>query len=142
MTGGAVESILAQLLKLSADERKTLLPLVVASVAAYALSVLLLKRSVLTEKIARRRLHLTREYTTDPLETFFAAEVMNHDPVLLRDSDRIVDVLSVTRHAHLYPVLDSGDRLVGVTTRRALMECDARAGRGCDERAVGHQLSG
>lgn len=53
-----------------------LLPLVVASVSAYALSVLLLKRSVLTEKIARRRLHLTRGYTTDPLETFFAHEVM------------------------------------------------------------------
>jgi H+/Cl- antiporter ClcA len=53
-----------------------LLPLVVASVSAYAVSVLLLKRSVLTEKIARRRLHLTREYTTDPLETFFVHEVM------------------------------------------------------------------
>jgi H+/Cl- antiporter ClcA/CBS domain-containing protein len=117
-----------------------LLPLVVASVAAYALSVLLLKRSVLTEKIARRRLHLTREYTTDPLETFFAAEVMNHDPVLLRDSDRIVDVLSVTRYAHLYPVLDSGDRLVGVTTRRALMECDAaRVGAATSApRAISH----
>ena len=92
---------------------------------AYALSALLLKRSVLTEKIARRRLHLTREYTTDPLESFFAREVMNHEPVLLRESDRIVDVLSVTRYAHLYPVLDEDDRLVGVTTRRALMECDA-----------------
>lgn len=57
-----------------------LLPLVVASVSAYALSVLLLKRSVLTEKIARRRLHLTREYTTDPLETFFVHEVMTPGP--------------------------------------------------------------
>jgi hypothetical protein len=45
-------------------------------VSAYALSALILKRSVLTEKIARRGLHLTREYTTDPLETFFAREVM------------------------------------------------------------------
>jgi CBS domain-containing protein len=35
---------------------------------------------VLTEKIARRRLHLTREYTTDPLEAFFAEEVMTNDP--------------------------------------------------------------
>jgi CBS domain-containing protein len=95
-----------------------LLPLVVASVAAYALSVLLLKRSVLTEKIARRRLRLTREYTTDPLETFVAAEVMNHDPVLLLDSDR----------------------LVGVTTRRALMECDAaRVGAATSApRAISH----
>jgi H+/Cl- antiporter ClcA len=57
-----------------------LLPLVVASVSAYALSALLLKRSVLTEKIARRRLHLTREYTTDPLETFFVHEVMTAGP--------------------------------------------------------------
>lgn len=50
--------------------------LLVASVSAYAVSVLFLKRSVLTEKVARRGLHLTREYSTDPLETFFAREVM------------------------------------------------------------------
>ncbi|HEX3782698.1 MAG TPA: chloride channel protein [Pseudonocardiaceae bacterium] len=100
-----------------------LLPLVVASVSAYALSVLLLKRSVLTEKIARRRLHLTREYTTDPLETFFVNEVMNHDPVLLHDTDRILTILAKTRYATLYPVLDAYDNLVGVTTRKALMEC-------------------
>lgn len=55
----------------------TVLPLLIASTAAYALSVLVLKRSVLTEKIARRGLHLTREYSTDPLETFFAKDVMH-----------------------------------------------------------------
>jgi chloride channel protein, CIC family len=54
----------------------SLLALLVASVSAYALSALVLKRSVLTEKVARHGLHLTREYTTDPLETFFAREVM------------------------------------------------------------------
>ncbi|WP_236655472.1 chloride channel protein [Streptacidiphilus carbonis] len=57
-----------------------LLPLLVASTAAYALSALVLKRSVLTEKIARRGLHLTREYSTDPLETFFVHEVMGPAP--------------------------------------------------------------
>ncbi|HVT66746.1 MAG TPA: chloride channel protein, partial [Trebonia sp.] len=54
----------------------SLLGLLVASVSAYALSVLILKRSVLTEKVARRGVHLTREYSTDPLEVFFAHEVM------------------------------------------------------------------
>jgi CBS domain-containing protein len=54
-----------------------LLPLLIAASSAYAVSTLMLKRSVLTEKIARRGLHLTREYSTDPLETFFAAEVMS-----------------------------------------------------------------
>jgi H+/Cl- antiporter ClcA len=53
-----------------------LLGMTVAAVSAYALSVLILKRSVLTEKVARRGIHLTREYSTDPLEVFFAREVM------------------------------------------------------------------
>jgi hypothetical protein len=53
----------------------TLLAMLVASVSAYAISVLILKRSVLTEKVARRGLHLTREYVTDPLEALFARDV-------------------------------------------------------------------
>jgi chloride channel protein, CIC family len=57
-----------------------LLPLIIAAVSAYAVSVLLLDRSVLTEKIARRGLHVTRDYTTDPLETFFVADVMRPEP--------------------------------------------------------------
>ena len=57
-----------------------LFPLIIAAVTAYAISVLLLDRSVLTEKIARRGLHVTRDYTTDPLETFFVADVMRPEP--------------------------------------------------------------
>jgi H+/Cl- antiporter ClcA len=53
----------------------TLLAMLVASVSAYAVSVLILKRSVLTEKVARRGVHLTREYVTDPLEALFARDV-------------------------------------------------------------------
>jgi hypothetical protein len=60
----------------------TILPMLVASVSAYALSALILKRSVLTEKVARQGLHLTREYTTDPLEAFFAHEVVTPAPPL------------------------------------------------------------
>ncbi|HET6502089.1 MAG TPA: chloride channel protein [Amycolatopsis sp.] len=100
-----------------------LLPLVVASVSAYALSVLVLKRSVLTEKIARRRLHLTREYTTDPLETFFVHEVMTADPVLLRAGEPVSEALRRTRYAYLYPVVDEAGAVVGVTTHRALLDC-------------------
>jgi chloride channel protein, CIC family len=57
-----------------------LFPLIVAAVTAYAVSVLALDRSVLTEKIARRGLHVTRDYSTDPLETFFVADVMHSEP--------------------------------------------------------------
>jgi chloride channel protein, CIC family len=75
-----------------------LLPLVVASITAYAASVLLLDRSVLTEKIARRGLHLTRDYTTDPLEMFLVAEVMRPGPPPTDDGGR-VDGQATLRHA-------------------------------------------
>jgi len=54
----------------------TMLPVIIATMSAYAVSVLLLSRSVLTEKITRTGMHLTRDYTTDPLEAFLVAEVM------------------------------------------------------------------
>jgi chloride channel protein, CIC family len=57
-----------------------LFPLIIASITAYAASVLILDRSVLTEKIARRGLHLTCDYTTDPLEAFFVEEVLRPEP--------------------------------------------------------------
>jgi hypothetical protein len=53
-----------------------LLPLLVASATAFLLSVLLLKRSIITEKIARRGFHVMREYAVDPLEAMFVREVM------------------------------------------------------------------
>jgi CIC family chloride channel protein len=60
-----------------------LLPLLIAATSAYALSTVALKRSVLTEKIARRGLHLTREYSIDPLEVILARDVMRQpDPQL------------------------------------------------------------
>jgi H+/Cl- antiporter ClcA len=54
-----------------------LLPLVIGATAAYAISILVLRRSVLTEKIARRGVHLTREYSVDPLEVLFVGDVMS-----------------------------------------------------------------
>src|SRR5256885_604410 len=45
-----------------------LLPLLVAGIMAHAFTVLTLKRSILTEKVARRGFHLSREYAVDPLD--------------------------------------------------------------------------
>ena len=53
-----------------------LLPLLVAVTIAHAFTVLMLRRSILTEKIARRGYHLSREYAVDPLEIIFARDVM------------------------------------------------------------------
>jgi chloride channel protein, CIC family len=53
-----------------------LLPLIPACVAAYLVTALLMPRSILTEKLARRGYHLSREYGVDPLETLYVADVM------------------------------------------------------------------
>jgi H+/Cl- antiporter ClcA len=53
-----------------------MLPLLVAAMLAHGTTVLLLKRSILTEKVARRGFHLSREYAIDPLEILFVREVM------------------------------------------------------------------
>lgn len=53
-----------------------MLPLLAASVASHAFTVLFQKRSILTERLSRRGYHLSREYGVDPLETVTVAEVM------------------------------------------------------------------
>jgi len=50
---------------------------VIGATAAYAISILVLRRSVLTEKVARHGVHLTREYSVDPLEVLFVGDVMS-----------------------------------------------------------------
>jgi H+/Cl- antiporter ClcA len=56
-----------------------MLPLLVAVTLAHAFTVLTLRRSILTEKVARRGFHLWREYEVDPLEIIFVREVMSAD---------------------------------------------------------------
>jgi len=107
-----------------------LLPLVIGAMTAFGVSVLMLKRSVLTEKIARRGYHLTREYDVDPLEVLFVSEVMTSD-VLELESDltaaEAVETLGTAAEAgrgwrqRLYPVVDLDGGLLGVVTRRALL---------------------
>ncbi|MER9492063.1 chloride channel protein [Mesorhizobium sp. M0320] len=53
-----------------------LVPLIAACAAAHAVTVLLMKRSILTEKIARRGHHLVREYGVDPFALTRVREVM------------------------------------------------------------------
>jgi H+/Cl- antiporter ClcA len=110
-----------------------LLPLVVGASAAYALSVVFLKRSVLTEKIARRGYHLSREYDVDPLEVLLVGEVMATQPL---DAEPTAPVAypTETLRAIAYRMAESGftelpvvagpddRRLVGVITLPQLLE--------------------
>ncbi len=103
-----------------------LLPLLIAVTTAHGFTVLTLGRSILTEKIARRGYHMSREYAIDPLEITFAREVMRTDIEALPEHLTIADLAALIpkdlgkRVQHLYPVVGEDDKLVGVVTRRAL----------------------
>jgi H+/Cl- antiporter ClcA/predicted transcriptional regulator len=98
-----------------------LLPLFVAAVSAYAVTVLLLRRSILTEKVARRGQHVTREYGIDPFELMRASEIMVRDVATLRADMPISEAQSFfadAAHAHRsYPVVDKSGVLVGLVER-------------------------
>lgn len=110
-----------------------LLPLLVAAILAHATTVLLLKRSILTEKVARRGFHLTREYATDPLEVLFVREVMRTNLVVLPAGATVNELRDTLirepaqRGQHLYPVVDNERRIRGVITRKQLRELTGSA---------------
>ena len=98
-----------------------LAPLLIATTAAYAVTVLLLKRSILTEKISRRGQHISREYKVDPLQLARVADVMVKDVETLPASMPIEQAIafftgSAKRHRS-YPVVDGRNRVVGMTDR-------------------------
>jgi len=91
---------------------------------AHAFTVLVLPRSILTEKIARRGFHVTREHSIDPLEVLFAREIMLAD-VMTIPADTPVSLaahalFSAGNRQRLYPVVDDDGRLAGAITRREI----------------------
>jgi CBS domain-containing protein len=101
-------------------DQNSLLALLIAATIAHLVSVLVLKRSILTEKVARRGFHVMREYAVDPLEATFVREVMDADLYTV-EPDRLLATVyrglpegSEARRQRLYPVLDPTTGLVGV----------------------------
>ena len=91
-----------------------------ASVGAYAISVLIMRRSILTEKIARRGRHILQEYTVDPLDFLQAGQIMTPDPATLPARMTVSDAARffADRATHRsYPVVDDEGRLLGLASR-------------------------
>jgi hypothetical protein len=62
---------------------------------AHAATVLLPKRPILAEKVARRGFHLRSEYAIDPLEILFVREVMRYPSGGISPSASVGDVHSM-----------------------------------------------
>jgi H+/Cl- antiporter ClcA len=111
-----------------------LLPLLIACATAHLLSVLVLQRSILTEKVARRGYHVNREYEVDPLQALFVRDVMATDVVTVEPETSAAQLHvrlpegSHERRQRLYPVVGEDGRLKGV-----LAWSDVLAARDGDE---------
>lgn len=98
-----------------------LLPVLAACVFAYGVTVLLLKRSILTEKIARRGHHVSREYRVDPFDLLRVSQVMT-TPVQTLSADwtvaQAIAHFTTAQPVHTsYPVVDAQGAVVGEVTR-------------------------
>ncbi len=95
--------------------------LLAASAAAYGVTVLLMKRSILTEKIARRGLHLSREYSVDPFQTMRVGEVMapavESLPAAMSVDQAVAFFTGPQARHKSYPVVDARGVAVGMAPR-------------------------
>ena len=136
MMGGTMRSPLTAILfavELTGDFA-LLGPLLIATSAAYALTVLLLKRSILTEKIARRGQHVVREYSIDPFELLRVSEVMVRDVDTLPAAMPIDEAVSFfsgeTRRHKSYPLIDAGGQVAGMVARADVLRWRAESPHG------------
>ena len=113
-------------------DANALLPLLAATLVAHGFATIVMKRSIMTEKIARRGYHIYREYGVDPLERHDIGEVMTPaDRLVAIDGAATLDAVESqyfgAKQTHrAYPVVQNG-RLLGLVDRATLDAQRARA---------------
>ena len=107
----------------------SVLPLMLVSVIADGIAMLLMPRaSIMTEKLARRGLHIHQEYEADVLQQMMVSETMDNDVPTLSANMRVSELSDriarrdpeVTQHQGMV-VLDSEGKLAGIITRGDVM---------------------
>lgn len=139
MMGGTMRSPLTSMIfTLELTHDLNLLPaLLVSCIAAHALTVLWLRRSILTEKVARRGFHVTREYSVDPLAVLRVGEVMDRKPPTVLAQMKVSELsdLIAKGHPELSQrqgtlIVDDDGKLAGIITRGDLLRALEKAPNG------------
>ncbi len=138
MSGTMRVPLTALVFAVEATHDFNLLPaLLIGNIGAYLVTVLLLKRSILTEKIARRGLHISREYSVDSYDLVRVGDVMDKNvptiPAALTVgelSSRIAQNDSALARRQGTPIVDAEGKLVGIITRSDLIQALAQDPRG------------
>lgn len=95
-----------------------------ASCIAHACTVVALKRSILTEKVARRGLHVNREYGLDPFSLIRVEEIMDTEVPLVNEETKLSELFEMITHkdavisSHQATIIvDAEKKLKGIITR-------------------------
>lgn len=103
-----------------------LVPTLVATIVSYTVTVLIMKRSILTEKVARRGFDIFREYGVDPLEITHVAEVMTKNVITIDEhlllSSLTDQYFNGQQKFRGYPVVDANGQLEGIITASDILE--------------------
>jgi chloride channel protein, CIC family len=130
MFAGASHALLASIVFAFETTRQPwgLLPLLGGCTAAYLVSCLLMKHSIMTEKIARRGAPVPQGYGVDFLEQVLVRDVALRSVVTLPAERPLAEVRTwlATRapgSSHQgFPIVDEHNNLLGVLTRRDLTD--------------------
>jgi CBS domain-containing protein len=136
MFAGASRALLATVLFAFEATRQPLglLPLLGGCTMSFVLSSVLMRHTIMTEKIARRGRKVPSEYLADPLEQVHALAFASREVVSLGVSDSLEET---RRHLASgdpafrfqgFPVLNERSELVGMVTRRDLFEGEVAPG--------------
>ncbi|WP_342045785.1 chloride channel protein [Bacillus sp. OTU530] len=104
-----------------------LLPTLITCAISAGISALILPRSILTEKIARRNIHISRDYMVDPLELCQVSEIMSKSLLTVPKDSTIAEVIeNILQQNHVYkyetyPIVTMDKNLVGMLTRSELL---------------------
>jgi CBS domain-containing protein len=105
-------------------DSNALLPLLAATLVAHGFATVVMRRSIMTEKIARRGYHIYREYGVDPLERHYVDEVMSSSVETidadLSVQDALVTFFGATQAHRAYPAVIGGTVVAGMVDRAAL----------------------
>lgn len=132
MFAGASHAILTSVVMAFETTRQPLglLPLLAGCTVGYLASIMLGRHSIMTEKLARRGASLRIEYAVDHLAHVLVRDAASRNVVTLQDTQTLNAVRSWiksgaggTTHQG-FPVLNSDGILVGVVTRRDILNSD------------------
>jgi H+/Cl- antiporter ClcA len=104
-----------------------LLPLLVASSAAFGLTVLVMRRSILTERVARRGHHISREYAIDPFLQTRVEQIMAKPVHTLAATMPVKEAITFfmteegNRRHQSYPIVDGDGKFAGMVGRTDVM---------------------